>query len=497
MNNKTSGSREPNPAAFNLSLHPLLNTYRLEVLEVLHNEANFLPNSRVDVLTVSGPKSELAYHINQDDDQVKTIIDSLNLDTASPTLMALCIKLEINPSATFDYAASISKPLLQSLFTDYDIHSSFLLDLVGRPNYWSAVSQVKSDPTDNQEVFEFHCQQPRWHQKEWYDKEQGATKGNKAPCSVYMTYSTATDTTIYLVVAPDDGIWFSFIDLIRPATPINDNPLVAGFELATSPFLIHSMISNIAFVQSTKYTDEAQDRLMTQLRNVNDYSDSLEIAGIQNQGAHDSDSRQKLSSITRQLHHVSQSIDTGLARSSAAVKVSTKLLEAHKQFCHHTGRGLPGTAVSQTQAAIQYVYDSYIHQHSWLEQSKARKETAMNFVFNVVTQGDSTINLNTSYRMSQDSSSIHALTVLAMVFLPGTFTATLFSCVAFRTSDSGAAEVTKWLLPFILVALTLTFAVITMWLAHKRIGNWYHALALNLRQRLTRRPRNIRDRYMV
>ncbi|SCO88965.1 uncharacterized protein FRV6_13093 [Fusarium oxysporum] len=259
MNNKTSGSREPNPAAFNLSLHPLLNTYRLELLEVLHNEANFLPNSRVNVLAVSGPKSELAYHINQDDTQVKTIID---------------------------------------------------------------------------------------------------------------------------------------------------------------------------------------------LRNVNDYSDSLEIAGIQNQGAHDSDSRQNLSSITRQLHHVSQSINTGLARSSAAVKVSTKLLKAHKQFCHHTARGLPGTAVSQTQAAIQYVYDSYIHQHSWLEQSKARKETAMNFVFNVVTQGDSTINLNTSYRMSQDSSSIHALTVLAMVFLPGTFTATLFSCVAFRTNDSGAAEVTRWLLPF-------------------------------------------------
>jgi hypothetical protein len=44
-------------------------------------------------------------------------------------------------------------------------------------------------------------------------------------------------------------------------------------------------------------------------------------------------------------------------------------------------------------------------------------------VFNMVTQGDSTINLRTSHRMSRDSSSIHTLTVLDMVFLPGTFTA--------------------------------------------------------------------------
>ncbi|WKT52726.1 hypothetical protein QSH57_003288 [Fusarium oxysporum f. sp. vasinfectum] len=37
----------------------------------------------------------------------------------------------------------------------------------------------------------------------------------------------------------------------------------------------------------------------------------------------------------------------------------------------------------------------------------------------MVTQGDSAINLRTSYRMSQDSASIYAITVLAMVFVPG------------------------------------------------------------------------------
>jgi hypothetical protein len=62
------------------------------------------------------------------------------------------------------------------------------------------------------------------------------------------------------------------------------------------------------------------------------------------------------------------------------VKLSSKLLEAHKRFCHQAGQGLPDTAASQTKAVIQYIHDSYVHQGSWLEQFKARKETAMNFV---------------------------------------------------------------------------------------------------------------------
>lgn len=44
------------PAAFDLSLHPGLG---LHGLDVLNNDANFLPDSRLDVLTVSGPENRL------------------------------------------------------------------------------------------------------------------------------------------------------------------------------------------------------------------------------------------------------------------------------------------------------------------------------------------------------------------------------------------------------------------------------------------------------
>lgn len=101
---------------------------------------------------------------------------------------------------------------------------------------------------------------------------------------------------------------------------------------------------------------------------------------MESQDLHGSDTRQTLSSITRQLHQVSQMINTGLGSSSSAVKLSVKLLQAHEEFCRRTGRGAPGTAVSRTHTAIQYVHDAYLYQQSWLEQYKTRKETAMNLV---------------------------------------------------------------------------------------------------------------------
>ncbi|KAF4995291.1 hypothetical protein FGRMN_5256 [Fusarium graminum] len=396
-------------STFNLSMHPGFNTYRRDILD---NEANFLPTSR----------------LSRDLAVFRLPVKNLNSNIDSPAMMVICIKLEANPDATFEQTSWISKTLVASLFHHYDIHSGFLLDLIGRPNYWSAVSQVKLDVKYKKDVFEFFCQHPRWHQKGRYDKEKSAMQGNRAPCSLYMTYNTATDTTVYLVVAPDDGIWFSFVDMMRLASAENGDTLISGRELATSPFLVHSMMSNIAFEQATIYTADARVRLMTELQNVNDYSDSLDSMGAESQNLYGFETRRTLSYITRQLHNVSQMINTGLGSSSSAVKLSAKLLQVHEEFCRRTGRGSPGIAVSRTHTAIQYVHDAYLYQQSWLEQYKTRKETAMNLVFNMVTQGDSSITLNTSQQMSQDSASIHALTVLAMIFLPDIILLRCISC---------------------------------------------------------------------
>jgi len=42
-------------------------------------------------------------------------------------------------------------------------------------------------------------------------------------------------------------------------------------------------------------------------------------------------------------------------------------------------------------------------------------------VFNTVTQIDSAVNIDMGQKMSDDSSSMNAITILTMIFLPATF----------------------------------------------------------------------------
>lgn len=81
---------------------------------------------------------------------------------------------------------------------------------------------------------------------------------------MYMSYSVTTNTTFYMVVAPDDGIWFSFLERIREGETKDDQTLLSPGDLAASPFLVHALIGNIAFEQATEYFADVRHRLMTQ-----------------------------------------------------------------------------------------------------------------------------------------------------------------------------------------------------------------------------------------
>jgi hypothetical protein len=47
----------------------------------------------------------------------------------------------------------MSRSLAMKIFERFDINAAFVLDLVGRPNYWSAFSQVKSDREEKKDVY--------------------------------------------------------------------------------------------------------------------------------------------------------------------------------------------------------------------------------------------------------------------------------------------------------------------------------------------------------
>lgn len=80
-----------------------------------------------------------------------------------------------------------------------------------------------------------------------------------------MTHSVATNTTFYFVAAPDDGIWFSFLDRIQEGEKRDNISLVPASDLAASPYLLHAMVAGIAFEQATIYAQDLRTKLMTQV----------------------------------------------------------------------------------------------------------------------------------------------------------------------------------------------------------------------------------------
>lgn len=54
--------------------------------------------------------------------------------------------------------------------------------------------------------------------------------------------------------------------------------------------------------------------------------------------------------------------------------------------------------------------------------------------------------------------------------------------MAFTASDSGAAETTEWLWPFLGVAIGLTVGVVMMWYFRSRIDQWRLALVKSMQR---------------
>lgn len=70
--------------------------------------------------------------------------------------------------------------------------------------------------------------------------------------------------------------------------------------------------------------------------------------------------------------------------------------------------------------ALRHILRSLQRTIFWLLTYKARKDTVMNLVFNLVTQMDSATNQEISRDMKRDSSYMNAIAILTISFLPCT-----------------------------------------------------------------------------
>ncbi|KAK1832056.1 hypothetical protein QBC39DRAFT_350048 [Podospora conica] len=467
----------------------LFHTYHDQQNRVLQSR-NFQPEpkSRVNILHICCKDSEPRFLKGQGTKQVECLLERIPTETCEcHRLIVLMVNLEKSSDSTFGHKASISRNLAETISTKYDIHPGFMADMIGRTNYWSAVERSKGKRGGSEE-FEFFCQHPRWNPTNTY------TKGShSAPCSVYMHYSRPQRLTLYIISAAESGDVDWYPSLLR-RLGLGDGqaqpPKKGQTALRSSPFELHAILSYRAFEQSTAYVGNVRVRLMDQIEQVNNYSNEGGKArlpdGIKSRSA--MEDRIMLESITKQLHFVSQAADTGIASAHMAIKVAETMLDAHSRLvmASEEQAGPAGVFIRDTDTTLKYIRDSFHCQKDWLTTYKARKDTAMNFVFNIVTQQDSATNVDISYKMSNDSSSMNAITILTLIFLPGTFLSTLFSSSAFQTTEEGTARTTNFFIPFVITGIILTFVCWCTWYYRGRLSVWRQYLRLRAARALAK-----------
>lgn len=331
--------------------------------KLLTTEANFQKSSGIGILTVAEDK--VVWTDVANDTFIHNLLAKTKPGTASPySLIIFSISLEHNEGATYWRRANISQSSLKALVTQLAINDAAVLDFFGRPDYWSAFGRSKDIAGKVDAGYEFFCQHPRWLQKERHDNSK-----HRAPCSIYLHHDRAQQTSYYVVSAAKDDSCSSEI-----CSRLGHDKEAA--ESARNPFLIHALVSGLAFEQSKDYVDDVRKRLMDPIVEINDYSKNSFYTEFRKQSG--MEGRQQLKDITKQLHLVSQTCDTGIANADMSLRLCEDMLDAYDRFVGPCGGSL--ASWRQTRDSMAWVLKTWSSQKNWLVNYKVRKDTAMNFV---------------------------------------------------------------------------------------------------------------------
>ena len=81
----------------------------------------------------------------------------------------------------------------------------------------------------------------------------------------------------------------------------------------------------------------------------------------------------------------------------------------------------------------------------------------------MIGQRDNKLNIETAKAARRDSNAMRIIAAVTLVFLPGTFTATLFSTTFFNFQYQSSRIVSWWLWLYFVVTVVLTLAVVAGW----------------------------------
>jgi hypothetical protein len=116
------------------------------------------------------------------------------------------------------------------------------------------------------------------------------------------------------------------------------------------------------------------------------------------------------------------------------------------------------------------------HRSVLLERTKAQVQT----VYSMIGQRDNKLNIETATAARRDSNAMRIIAAVTLVFLPGTFTATLFSTTFFNFQNQTSNVVSWWLWLYFVVTVVLTLAVLVGWYYLEKKQNRTLSQSLNI-----------------
>ncbi|KAL3489033.1 hypothetical protein BJX62DRAFT_166112 [Aspergillus germanicus] len=360
-------------------------------------------------------------------------------------LVAFFVPLIPTKNTSYGSRITMTQDSTRELFRYLSVNPLYIMNLIGRPDYWAPQTRWESDSNGDFKACDFFCQHPRWNLH-----VQGA------PLSVYMRYSAAINLTTYIISHKEGDSSIRVLSSIFDTTIETARPTQRTNIFLRDPFDIAVILSTLSFEASKFHANRFRRFMWEQINKVDDH-----LAGLS-----DSD-RRNLSNLTKQLQIISQNADSHLGNADVAIITASAIRTVHGHL--HKAIGSPVQVHERAADSINYVIESVQKQKIWFLNYKARKDSTMALVYNLVTQQDAASNIQIAASMKRDSTSMNAIAALTMVFLPGTFTATLLDTgIFFAKENSLRIHVSGLWWLWIVLTVPLTLIVIVCWWIYKK-----------------------------
>jgi hypothetical protein len=340
--------------------------------------------------------------------------------------------------ATYQWATSMSCSSVTHIFSSLRLNHAFLLNMLGRPDYWAPQTLWNGSEHEILNGCDYYCQFPRWN-----------LHAQGAPLSIYCKYDAQRDLTVHIIAyKQNDTIVRSLRNLLDITVRHSAQSHMSDI-LLESPLDIHVMLAHLNFEASKWHVKRFQRLQWDVVNKVDDH-----LAGIE------APDRHKLGALLKQLQIVAQNVDSHLANAGVFLFSAKGIRDTCMRLQVPSAK--KGRVRQRSLDMIRHVIACMEKQEMWFLNYKARKDATMNLLFHITTQQDALNNIEISTDMKRDSTSMNAIAGLTMVFLPGTFTASVLSTSIFESTPGARSPITVTGLWWVWLVITIPITAITI-----------------------------------